>query len=224
MRAIKRQLLLLMIAVMAFIPVLAFPASAYASPPSDTDVVTRDHFYDKETNKEFLTIQDRDGNVFYLVIDYDSPIDEKEEQFKTYFLNPVDASDLESLIQEEETKPITCTCKEKCIPGKIDMTCPVCATNMAECMGKETEPPTEPMESSEPTEPTADKPSETKVNPASLVGLVVLLFGGAFAVIKKKKDQKPMTYAHDQDDYEYEEEEWVNENDDGGEESEEVSE
>lgn len=53
--------------------------------------------YDKHTNKQFIIITDRDGNTFYMVIDYDSPINEEEEQYQTYFLNPVDLADLEGL-------------------------------------------------------------------------------------------------------------------------------
>ena len=44
--------------------------------------VTRDLLYDKYTNKQFITITDRDGNTFYLVIDYDSPVNEDEEQYR----------------------------------------------------------------------------------------------------------------------------------------------
>ena len=44
----------------------------------------------------------KDGTVFYLVIDYDSPVNEEEEQYQTYFLNLVDAADLSALVGEEE--------------------------------------------------------------------------------------------------------------------------
>ena len=55
---------------------------------------TRDLLYDKATNKQFITIQTKNGNTFYIVIDYDAPINEDEEQYQTYFLNMVDESDL----------------------------------------------------------------------------------------------------------------------------------
>ena len=46
---------------------------------------TRDLLYDKATNKQFITIQTKNGNNFYIVIDYDAPINEEEEQYQTYF-------------------------------------------------------------------------------------------------------------------------------------------
>ena len=75
----------------------------------NSDISTRDLLYDKATNKQFITITDRDGNIFYLVIDYDSPVSEDEEQYKTYFLNPVDTDDLKALAEEAENKPAACT-------------------------------------------------------------------------------------------------------------------
>ena len=48
---------------------------------------TRDLLYDKATNKQFITVQTKTGNTFYVVIDYDAPINEEKEQYQTYFLN-----------------------------------------------------------------------------------------------------------------------------------------
>ena len=45
------------------------------------NLVTRDLLYDKHTNKQFITIQTSGGNTFYIVIDYDKPINEEEEQY-----------------------------------------------------------------------------------------------------------------------------------------------
>ena len=56
--------------------------------------------HDKATNKQFITIQTKAGNTFYIVIDYDAPIDEEEEQYQTYFLNMVDEDDLLALMDE----------------------------------------------------------------------------------------------------------------------------
>ena len=72
---------------------------------SEGNAVTRDLLYDKATNKQFVTLETKDGTVFYLVIDYDSPINEEEEQYQTYFLNLVDAADLAALVGEEEAEP-----------------------------------------------------------------------------------------------------------------------
>ena len=62
---------------------------------------TRDLLYDKATNKQFITVQTKTGNTFYVVIDYDAPINEEEEQYQTYFLNMVDEADLLALLDEE---------------------------------------------------------------------------------------------------------------------------
>ena len=40
---------------------------------------TRDLLYDKTTNKQFLTVQTKNGNTFFIVIDYDAPINEDED-------------------------------------------------------------------------------------------------------------------------------------------------
>ena len=50
--------------------------------------------YHKDTNKQFLTIETRSGEVFYIIIDYDAPVNENLEQFSAYFLNKVDNADL----------------------------------------------------------------------------------------------------------------------------------
>ncbi len=166
----------------------------------ETDIVTRDLLYDKATNKQFITIQDRDGNIFYLVIDYDAPVNGKEEQFKTYFLNPVDSADLAALAKDDQKKPPACICTEKCVPGKINMNCPVCVSNMSECMGKEpapAEPESEPI-------PTVEQKPKKKpgVNLAvSVIVLLVLAGGCVFAFMKLKKGGKK-TNTPNPDDYE----------------------
>ena len=56
--------------------------------------MTRDLLYDAATNKQFITVETSGGNTFYIVIDYDKPVDEDGEQYHTYFLNMVDEADL----------------------------------------------------------------------------------------------------------------------------------
>ena len=53
----------------------------------DGNLVTRDLLYDAATNKQFITVETSGGNTFYIVIDYDKPVDEDGEQYHTYFLN-----------------------------------------------------------------------------------------------------------------------------------------
>ena len=49
------------------------------------NLVTCDLLYDEHTNKQFITVQTSGGNTFYIVIDYDKPVDEEGEQYETYF-------------------------------------------------------------------------------------------------------------------------------------------
>ena len=84
---------------------------------------TRDLQYDKDCHKQFITVQTRGGNMFYIIIDYDSPINAEEEQYQAYFLNMVDDADLLALLDEETAAEMTtCTCKDKCVLGKWRIT------------------------------------------------------------------------------------------------------
>lgn len=194
------------------------PAYAMAEEPAETveaaseegeplsegsGIVTRDLLYDKATNKQFLTIQDREGNIFYLVIDYDAPVDEEEEQYQTYFLNPVDTDDLAALAEESEEEPIVCSCTERCQAGAVNMDCELCAKDMTECAGMEpeVEEPAEP-ENSE-IEISEEEPEE-KFNPAVLILAFALLGGGcAFAYLKLVKGKQKAKAGPNPDDYGY---------------------
>ena len=88
---------------------------------------TRDLLYDKATNKQFITVQTQNGNTFYIVIDYDAPINEEEEQYKTYFLNVVDDRDLFALLDDEDANELkTCICDDKCVVGDVNPEALVC--------------------------------------------------------------------------------------------------
>lgn len=179
--------------------------------------VTRDLLYDKYSNKQFITIETRNGETFYLVIDYDKPLDEDGDQYETYFLNLVGESDLLALI-DEDSAPV-CSCKDKCEAGAVNTACEVCKTNMTECMGKEkaAEKTPEP----DPTPDTSDSPDKDggeKKSGSGLVVIVLLLLmagGGALYWFKLRK-KKPNTKGPvDLDDYDYgdEDEEYENEDD-----------
>lgn len=67
----------------------------------DGIAATRDLLYDKHTNKQFITVETRNGHTLYIVIDYDKLLDEEEERYQTYFLNPVDEADLMALLEDD---------------------------------------------------------------------------------------------------------------------------
>jgi len=83
-------------------------------------------------SKQFLTLQSKNGNYFYLVIDRFGTTE------NVYFLNLVDEADLMALIDgEDNPSPVQCTCTERCKAGSVNTACPVCKQNMTECAGKE---------------------------------------------------------------------------------------
>ncbi len=179
------------------------PENAFGEP---SDFMTKDLLFDRESNKQFIVVQDRSGNIFYIIIDYDAPVDESQEQYKTYFLNPVDLEDLQGLTDNNEAFPTTCTCTDKCGPGQVNMSCSLCAANMTECAGQEAPASTVPT-----TTPIPQVGGETATSAgmssiAPLVILVVIAVGAlGYGVFRKGKAAKPQK--EDPDDFIYEEEE-----------------
>jgi len=70
---------------------------------------TLDMLYASHTNKQFITVQTRNGETYYMVIDYDKPIDEDGDIYETYFLNLVDDRDLLDVIDEKDVPTPTPT-------------------------------------------------------------------------------------------------------------------
>ena len=103
------------------------------------NLVTCDLLYDEHTNKQFITVQTSGGNTFYIVIDYDKPVDEEGEQYETYFFSVVDEADLLAAAEAAGVEQAVCSCSEKCAAGAVNTDCAVCSVNISKCVGIEPE-------------------------------------------------------------------------------------
>jgi hypothetical protein len=145
-------------------------------------MVTRDVLYSAGTNKQFIAVQSRAGQTYYMVIDYDKPIDEENEIYETYFLNLVDDRDLMSVLTDEEIVPTP-------TPQIIYVT---------------PEPTQAPPPTSAPVETPAQQ--ETRKMDSTtmllLLVLIVLVIGGfvAWFITSQNKKQTPRIPEYDEDE------------------------
>ena len=212
MNKIKTSLFTGLLAVM--MSIFIFPATAFAgggenietTPPKAPEKPTitapltpegnltlvDDIKVEESSDKQFVTLQSKNGNYFYLVIDRSG---DKEN---VYFLNLVDEADLMALIEDKDKKtepPKVCTCSEKCETGKVKSDCPLCVNDLNQCVGKTTKP--------------AEITPEKKSNTGSLLIILLLIggLGGAFYFFKTLKSKQKTKGDIDPLDYDYDEDE-----------------
>lgn len=166
------------------------------------NVATRDLLFDKNTNKQFITIQTRNGKTFYIIIDYDKPIDEEGNQYETYFLNLVDEADIQALLDEAGVVA-SCSCVEKCSAGAVNSSCVICNKNMTECAGEEKPAETEPAEPTEPSELVEEPEAPHKISLIPVILIVVILGGALFFYLKINKPNSKTKGNTDLNDYDY---------------------
>ncbi len=186
----KNRFCIITLAVM--LCMAAFSSVAYAAEGDETEptetsgnedgnLITRDVLYNESTNKQFIAVETRNGKVFYIIIDYDKPVDEDLEQYHAYFLNMVDERDLLNIIAEEDL-PEEDTSQESSI---------VVAP----------EPTSEP-ELDRQTEPTQQSNTGGII---AVVLIIALIAGGAVYFIKFHKPKQTVKGKIDPDEYDFDE-------------------
>ena len=154
---------------------------------SEGNMQTLDMLYSASTNKQFITVQTRAGETYYMIIDYDKPIDEENDIYETYFLNLVDDRDLMSVVSEDEIQPT--------LTPQIVYVTP------------------EPTEIPQQTTPIVveDDGMEEMLPKILLIGGVAAIGGAIFWMMKKKKDGSARNVPDFDDEYEFEDEEETDE-------------
>ena len=161
----------------------------------DENTASVESVENEQKSKQFITIQSKNGNYFYIIIDRSGDTE------NVYFLNLVDEADLFALLEtdeeaietEKETEPDpepVCICKDKCVTGDVNTKCEVCVLTMKDCAGKEV------VETPDTPEP------EEKDNSALLLLLILLAAGGGaaywyFKLYKPKQNIKGSTELDD---------------------------
>ncbi len=154
----KAKTFLITLAVVLGMTAFSFPV--YANVPKDEEISVNDSVESKtpltqkgnltkvddvhQTNdkddvedKQFVIVQSKNGNTFYIIIDRSG------DQENVYFLNAVDEADLMALMEDEQKAEVTaaCNCKTKCELGSINADCAICSKNKDGCIATTTATP-----------------------------------------------------------------------------------
>lgn len=150
---------------------------------SEGNMQTMDMLYSASTNKQFITVQTKAGETYYMVIDYDKPIDEENDIYETYFLNLVDDRDLMSVVSEDEIEPTP-------TPQIVYVT-------------------PEPAPATQQPAPIVveDDGMEEMLPMILLIGGVAAIGGAIFWLVKKKKESTARNVPDFDDEYEFEDDE-----------------
>ncbi len=148
------------------------PATQGSAFTNEGNMSLVDNLFAENTNKQFITVESKNGQLFYIVIDYDAVQNEETESYEVHFLNMVDEADLMALLEELDIE----------IPDKTPEPTP-------------TPKPTVEVVP-EPEETNGMNGGILLIVFALLVGGVVLYY---FKVIKKKPKQKVPSYTDEYD-------------------------
>lgn len=148
------------------------PATQGSAFTNEGNMALVDNLFAKNTNKQFITVESKNGQLFYIVIDYDAVQNEETESYEVHFLNMVDEADLMALLEELDIDVPDTTPESTPTPKPTVEVVP------------------------EPDEPNGVNSSILLIVFALLVGGVVLYY---FKVIKKKPKQKVPSYTDEYD-------------------------
>lgn len=148
------------------------PATQGSAFTNEGNMALVDNLFTENTNKQFITVESKNGQLFYIVIDYDAVQNEETESYEVHFLNMVDEADLMNLLEELDIE----------IPDKTPEPTPT------------PKPTVEVI--TEPEEPNGVNGGILLIVFALLVGGVILYY---FKVIKKNPKQKVPSYTDEYD-------------------------